>query len=138
MITHYLKIAFRNMWKFKSQTLISVLGLAVGFTCFALATLWLRYEMSYDNFHKNAKQMYVVYKPSSFSLSGMSRSTNYPLAALLKETFPEIADAIPLTPSHPGAKVTVESAEVPAHIINADSSFLRMFDVKILRGSRDF
>ena len=39
MFTHNLKIAFRNMRKYFNQTLISVIGLAVGFTCFALATL---------------------------------------------------------------------------------------------------
>ena len=61
MFIHYLKIAFRNLWKYKSQTLISVIGLAVGFTCFALATLWIRYEMTYDSFHKNAKQMYFLH-----------------------------------------------------------------------------
>jgi hypothetical protein len=66
MITHYLKIAFRNMRKYISQTLISVIGLAVGFTCFALATLWIRYEMTFDSFHKNAGQMYVVYRPDSW------------------------------------------------------------------------
>ena len=48
MFLHYLKIAFRNMRKYKNQTLISVLGLAVGFTCFALATLWIRYEIGFD------------------------------------------------------------------------------------------
>jgi hypothetical protein len=30
MIKHYLKIAFRNLWKYKNQTLVSVIGLAVG------------------------------------------------------------------------------------------------------------
>ena len=49
MINHYLKIALRNMWQYKTQTLISVMGLGVGFTCFALATLWIVYEMTYDN-----------------------------------------------------------------------------------------
>jgi hypothetical protein len=138
MIAHYFKIAFRNMWKYKNQTLISVIGLAVGFTCFALATLWIVYEMTYDSFHKNAKQKYVIYKPDSFRPSGYSRSTNYPLAAYLKETYPEIADAIPLTPSYTGNTVKVEGVETPASIIMADSSFFRMFDVKILEGSQEF
>jgi len=138
MLLHYLKIAFRNMWKYKSQTLISVIGLAVGFTCFALAALWIRYEMTYDSFHKNAEQMYVVYKQDSFSPSGYSRNSLYPLAAYLKETFPEITDAIPLEPSYREDKVTVEGVEYPALTIRVDSSFFRMFDVKILEGSRDF
>jgi len=139
MVIHYLKIAFRNMWKYKSQTLISVIGLAVGFTCFALSALWAKYEMSYDSFHKDAKQMYVIYKQSfSLNLNGYDRSTVYPLAAYLKKTFPEIADAISIRPAYPNAKITVEGTEVHALIITADSSFFRFFDVKILAGSRDF
>ena len=66
---HYLIIAFRNMRKYKNQTLISVIGLATGFTCFAFAMLWIRYEMSFDNFHKNAKQMYVIYRPACKSVT---------------------------------------------------------------------
>ena len=65
LIFHYIKIAFRNMHKHKNQTLISVFGLAVGFTCLAMATLWIRYEMTFDSFHKNAKYMYVVYSPNA-------------------------------------------------------------------------
>ena len=138
MFTHYLKIAFRNMRKYKNQTLISVIGLAVGFTCFALATLLIRYEMSFDSFHKNAKQMYVIFKPNTHSEYGYSRHSPYKLAAYLKETFPEIADAITLVPASIRNKITVEGAEFPALIIFADSSFFRMFDVKILEGSQDF
>jgi len=137
MITHYFKIAFRNMRKYKNQTLISVVGLAVGFTCFALATLWIRYEMSFDNFHKNAKQMYVVYRPSVFQSNGYERNTAYRLPFYLKETFPEIVNATPLRPSY-SRNVTMEGVDFPAVTIVADSSFFRIFDVKILEGSRDF
>ena len=31
MITHCLKVAFRNLVKYKTQTLISIIGLSVGF-----------------------------------------------------------------------------------------------------------
>jgi hypothetical protein len=31
MLRHFLKVAFRNLWKYKSQTFVSVIGLAVGF-----------------------------------------------------------------------------------------------------------
>ena len=72
MIVHYIKIAFRNMWKYRSQTLISLIGLAVGFTCVALATLWIVYEMTFDSFHKNAKQMYVVYRQDVYNPTGYS------------------------------------------------------------------
>ena len=139
MFTHYLKIAFRNMWKYKNQTLISVIGLAVGFTCFALATLWIRYEMTFDSFHKNAKQMYVVYEPSLYNQTGYSRMmTHYRLAAYLKGTFPEIVNASSLIPSFTWSAVSVEGVQYPALSIRVDSSFFRMFDVNILVGSMDF
>ena len=58
MLTHYIKITFRNMWKYKNQTLICVIGTAVGFTCFALASLWICYEKSLESFYKHTK-LYV-------------------------------------------------------------------------------
>ena len=126
------------MWKYKSQTLISTIGLAVGFTCFALATFWIRYEMTYDNFHKDAEQMYVIYVPGFSSPTEYHRGSPNPLAAYLKETFPEIENAITLAPSSPDHKITVEGMEIPILEIMADSSFFQMFNVKILEGSPDF
>ena len=51
MIKHYLKVAFRNMRKYKTQSLIGIFGLAFGLACFVPALYWLRYEMSYDSFY---------------------------------------------------------------------------------------
>ena len=136
LLSHDLKIAFRNMRKYKNQTLTSVIGLAVGFTCFALAMLWIRYEMSFDVFHKNAGQMYVVYRPDTRSQTGYTKMTPHLLAAHLKETFPEIVNATMFTCSiNP---LIVEDIEIPVSIVRTDSSFLRFFDVKILEGSMEF
>ena len=60
MIYHYLKIAFRNLIKYKTQSIVSIVGLAIGFTCFALSALWIRYEMTYDTFHEGAERIYFV------------------------------------------------------------------------------
>ena len=35
MIAHYLKIAWRNLLKYRMQSVVSILGLAVGLACFA-------------------------------------------------------------------------------------------------------
>ena len=42
MITHDLKVAIRNLLKYKVQTGISMLGLAAGFVCFVLSA-WTDY-----------------------------------------------------------------------------------------------
>ncbi|GHT62186.1 ABC transporter permease [Bacteroidia bacterium] len=138
MIKHYLKVAFRNLRKYKSQTLISVVGLAVGFTCFALASLWIRYEMTFDDFHRDAGRMYCVNIPDVFSSTGMSRNTPYPLAGFLQATFPEITEAIAIVPGWPGDKIEIEGVEYPAEFVTVDSAFLHFFDVRIVEGNRDF
>lgn len=83
LLLHYINIAFRNMWKAKSQTLISVTGLTLGITCFSLATIWIVYELTFDRFHKNAKQMYVVVNKSEDSKSGYGRHNVDAYASIL-------------------------------------------------------
>jgi heme/copper-type cytochrome/quinol oxidase subunit 2 len=124
------------MWKYKSQTLISVAGLAVGFTCFAMATLWIRYEMTYDSFHKNADRMYCVSTPDVFSPTGMSRGCSSLLAGYLKTTFPEIVNAVAIYPWH--SNVELEGVMHSADILEIDSAFFSMFDVKLVEGNMDF
>lgn len=48
MIAHYLKIGLRNICRYKQQSVVSIVGLAIGFVCFALSLLWIRYEMTYN------------------------------------------------------------------------------------------
>lgn len=44
MLKHYLIVALRNLIKYKTQTIISIIGLAVGLVSFALSGMWLHYE----------------------------------------------------------------------------------------------
>ena len=129
---HYIKTSFRNLLKHKILNIISIIGLAIGFTCFAFAMRWIRYEINFDSFHKNAKQMYVVYSPP--------KNSPIPLAAYLKETFPEIAKAASVIadPGYFGKEVTIQEVEFPALTIACDSCFFQMFDIKILEGNSDF
>ena len=123
MFAHYLKIAFRNLWKYKAQNIISIVGLAVGFVCFAFSTLWLRYEMSYDNFHAKADRIYRVnmsankWSTAEFVKSGeLQDQTPYPLVNWLKSNFPEIEDA---------CGIRIE------RILHLDYSFCKMFDLPL-------
>jgi ABC-type antimicrobial peptide transport system permease subunit len=137
MFKHYLKVAFRNMWKYKYQTLVSVVGLAVGFACFATAALWIRYEMTYDTFHKNADRMYRIGISQGGDTDEYSGNTQYPLAGYLKSTFPEIAKSISIS-SDLSCPLELEGVRHNADVICIDSSFFSMFDVKIIEGSMDF
>ena len=60
MIRHYLKVTFREFAKYKTQSLVSIIGLAIGFTAFILGGYWLWWETHFDNFHPNGDRLYCL------------------------------------------------------------------------------
>ena len=60
MIRNYLKVAWRNLWKNKTFSLLNILGLALGMACSLLIMLWLQDEVKKDKFHKNGSRLYRV------------------------------------------------------------------------------
>lgn len=138
MIQHYFKIAFRNILKYKTQSIISILGLAVGFTCFALANLWIHYEMTYDAYHEGADRIYILCKESVFGVNGYSTSMPYPASTLLKNDFPEVEAACAYTRWVQKVDLKANDCTVETNNIQADSCFMKMFNISILAGSRDF
>ena len=124
MITHYLKIAFRNLLKYKMQTAISVVGLAVGFTCFALSAIWIHYEMTYDHFHEDAGQLHIVRMKDNgtFARNGLSFATPYPFAQYLKDNFAEVKSACPIQGGYGSSDYTAEGRTHKMQELRLDSA----------------
>ncbi|MBQ8674209.1 MAG: ABC transporter permease [Bacteroides sp.] len=138
MLQHNLIVAVRNLLKYKMQTLVSVVGLAIGFTCFALSLMWIRYETGYDSAYEGADRMYLIYSKSNFEESGYGTHTAYPISTSLKEDFPEVEAACAFL-HHDGEKVRVEEnpqAEIMA--VGGDSCFMQLFDIELLAGNLNF
>ena len=60
MLSHYIKISFRELLKYRTQSIVSIIGLGVGFTAFILGGYWLRWETHFDNFHPEADRLYCL------------------------------------------------------------------------------
>ncbi|SNT12666.1 putative ABC transport system permease protein [Ekhidna lutea] len=58
MFRNYFKISFRNLMKHKGYTAINVIGVAVGLAAFLLINQYIRFERSYDSFHKDPESIY--------------------------------------------------------------------------------
>ena len=58
MLRSYLKIAYRNLLRNKTFSLINVLGLAIGTAAFILIARYVQFETSYDTFQP--EQVYRV------------------------------------------------------------------------------
>ena len=136
MIQHYLKVAIRNLLKYKVQTGISMLGLAAGFVCFVLSAFWIHYEMTYDQFRKDADRLYLVRVNDGFAEGRITWRVPVPLGAYLQEHFPEIESFAYFDLFE--YRVQVEGRYEQAFLSSADSAWVKMMDVQLVDGNRNF
>ncbi len=94
MFQNYIKTAIRNLLKYKSYSLISIAGLAVGLASSILIFLFIFHELSHDKFHKNSKQIFRACL--KFNMGANQFDSPYcpvPLAPTLVEEYSEIKTA---------------------------------------------
>lgn len=60
MFRNYVSVALRQIWRSQLHSFINIVGLAVGFTATMLILLYVQDELSYDDFHSNADQIYRI------------------------------------------------------------------------------
>lgn len=102
MFRNYFKTSVRNLLKYKFTSAINLFGLTVGLTCCLLIFTFVLHELSYDQYNKNADQIYRVTRSFNNS-SGVEDlylgSVAPPFGPLLKNDFPEIRQYTRLLPN---------------------------------------
>jgi len=133
MIRNYLKIALRNLRKYKTGSFINVAGLSLGLAFCILIYLFISDELSFDRFHEKADSIYsIVINDHFYEYSG--RRGPVPLAPVLKDHFPEIESFARL------ARVINVPAKYDDNIFNeniclADPEFLEIFSFRPKKGN---
>lgn len=134
MFRNYVKIAFRNLTKNKVHSGINLMGLAIGLACTTIIALWIKRELSVNDFHEHKSELYRVltnqqYGDDIFTFS----ATPGPLAEKLKTEFPEITHACRSTWNNPSLLTySVQSYYEDGRYVDPD--FLKMFTFPLLHG----
>jgi putative ABC transport system permease protein len=134
MLKNYLKIALRNIKDQKGYSFINIVSLAIGLTCCMLILLYIRYEFSYDKYHDDAQSIYRAVREQQGSLVWYN-SSEHPLAAALKEDFPEVVKATRVKSNDEYGVVEYNSKLFNEDgIYFADQDFLEIFTFPLVSG----
>lgn len=132
MFKHYFRITFRNMWKYKAQSLTGIFGLAFSIACFVPALYWLHYETSYDCFYPDSKHIYRVY-----SVDKQKGMVNEHVSGILERKLHEQLPAMQTSTVFFIEQNDCRSEETP-HIrlrtVFTDSTFLNVFPQVVVSG----
>ena len=138
MIRNYIIVTFRNLWKNKGFSFINIFGLATGIACSLLIFLFIKHELSYDRFHKDAENIYRVAK--DFTNDDGSRipdaTTPAPLAPAMQKELPEVATITRLRPNW-GRSFLLKYGDkklTEGKLYGVDSSFFDVFTFPFVLG----
>ena len=142
MLSSYIKLAIRSLFKNKLYAVITVSGLAIGLTGFILIGIYVRKETSYDKYFAKASSIYRL--NTKVDVNGIQNTysgAHYPAAHDMVEEFPEVTAALTLYDPIPFQGV-VPRIKLGEHAFDergflfTDSSFFSFFDFPMGMASR--
>lgn len=137
MIFNYIKIAWRYLRHHKIFSLVNLVGLTLGFTCFMVLSLYVIDELGYDSFHRDADRTYrVIQQIEEPGAPVRSVATVAPLIGTEAQAqFPEVEAQTRLIEI---GRLTMGNEPLDRdyeRIWVADDNFFRFFDYRLLHGN---
>jgi putative ABC transport system permease protein len=136
MLKNYLKTAYRNLTRNLNYTAINILGLAFGMACCFVITLYVRFELSFEDFHVHKNEIYR-YIPKSSNKGELAMQTYTPagMAPRFKNDFPEIVNYSRHANFSDEANFKYKGKLLGSgKFCIADSGFFGMFSIPLLKG----
>jgi len=135
MFKNYLITVYRNLLRFRLDSILNISGLVIGLTAALLIFLFVRHETSYDDFWQDSERLYRL--ETKWVLQGREDikivTSPGPLKQALSNYFPnEIETAARLLTRNP--VVFVGEKSYADQITFADPEILDIFDFEVVSG----
>ncbi len=136
MIKSYFVIAIRNLMRNKAYAAINILGLALGLASFLIILFYVKKELSYDQFHQQHDSIYRVTNTFERSTGFMYWVRTPPaLAPAIRTNLPGIEKVCRLRYADDHTYSVKDRVFRQGNVFYADSSFLDIFDFKLIAGN---
>ncbi len=130
MLRNHLRTAIRN---FKRNTVISIinlLGLSIGLATCLVAGLYIKHELSADQFHRDIESIYrITVKLKEYDMNG----TPYLFTETAQKEIPGIGDA--LRTANEQTTVRINNELYNREVVFADPSFFNFFTIPMRYGN---
>ena len=135
MFRNYWALAVRNITRHKLHTFINITGLAVGLTCAILILLFVRDELSYDQWIAGSENLWRV--EVTYHVPGRSdpialTHTPLPLPLAMHDQLPEVRSVTRL--SLEGMTLTSGDRQFPQKVGAVDPNFLQVIKLPLVEG----
>jgi len=136
MLQNWLLTALRNLRKNPMASAINIFGLTIGLSSCLLIALFIRHELSYDDFEAKGPRIVRSIMGYKFSGGGDMQYGNYnstKVATTFKRVFPEIESAVRMT-ARPRIVSFKDKLFKEDNFMFADSSFFLVFSMPLTKG----
>jgi len=135
MWKNHLKIAFRNIKKYRFFNGINILGLSLAIAISVLLFSTALREFSYDQFHANKEELYQLYYKTNRP-TGVEFDTPMacPVVPTLKEALPEIKASTRW--ANGSVKIEVNGEKYRYNLRYVDAEIFSMFSFPIIKGNQ--
>lgn len=138
MLKHYINIAIRNIIKEKYYSLLNIFGLAVGFACFIIISLYIYKETKVDGSMPNAENIYRVGIDAdipSMDIQGKTVYTNSGFSWYINNEAEWAECATSFAGNWEGLISNKINAFEESGLYMVDSNFFKVLQVSFIKGS---
>lgn len=138
MINHFIRMAFRRIWRRKGLSLLKIAGLGLSIAASIWLIRYVEYQWQFDQFHTNSQQLYRVANDqfSGQELDQRSAMTYAGIPVALKDQYQEVLDYVRLGRwiandvvfQHQGKAVRDKD------FFFVDPSFFELFSYELVKG----
>lgn len=138
MLKNYFKTAWRNLKKNKTFSLINIAGLSIGMAACLLILQYVSFQLSYDQFNRNAADIYRVVNDryQNGKLIQHGTITYSAIGKAMQDDYPEVINHARVMPfgksiiSYNNKRIGEED------VIAVDNSFITMFSYPMIAGDK--
>ncbi|PHN01956.1 ABC transporter permease [Flavilitoribacter nigricans] len=136
MWLNYLKIAWRNLKKYKFFSSLNIGGLAIGMAVAILITSYIQNELQVNQWVPDGSNIYRAYRYFAGSSSDGQANSPGILATELNRQFPAIEQATTLGEESDQLLTAADKSIYLDEVAFVDSNFLNVFALPFLHGNR--